>query len=86
MPTQINKTKVLGELFQLVVMLNDKKQSKEYRRYSPQTKEVMAMLETAVRECAEAVRNDHPLMFEINVWEQLSLSGFAINASEVQHD
>jgi len=30
--TQINKTKVLGELFQLVVMINDKKLSKEYHR------------------------------------------------------
>lgn len=86
MATQINKTKVLGELFQLVVMLNDKKLSKEYRRYSPATKEVMDMLETSVRACAEAVRNGHPLMFEINVWEQQSLSGFAIHPAGDNHE
>jgi len=84
--TAINKTKVLGELFQLVVMLNDKKLSKEYHRYSPATKEVMDMLETSVRACAEAVRNGHPLMFEINVWEQQSLTGFAINTKGADHE
>jgi len=80
--TQINKTKVLGELFQLVVMINDKKLSKEYHRLSPATREVIDMLETSVRACMEAVRNGHPLMFEINVWEQQALTGFHID--EVQ--
>jgi hypothetical protein len=81
MPTEINKTKVLSELFGLVVMLNDRKLSKEYNRLSPATKEVIDMLETSVRACAEAVRNGHPLMFEINVWEQQSLTGFHIDVA-----
>jgi len=80
--TQINKTKVLGELFQLTVMINDRKTAGDYRRLSPATKEVINMLDTAVRACAEAVRNGHPLMFEINVWEQQSLTGFAIGFGE----
>jgi len=84
--TQINKIKVLGELFQLRVMINDLKRGKEYRRFSPATKEVVEMLETSVKSCAEAVRNGHPLMFEINVWEQQSLTGFAINLSEDNHE
>jgi len=86
MPTEINKTKVLSELFGLVVMLNDKKLSKEYNRLSPATKEVIDMLETSVRACAEAVRNGHPLMFEINVWEQQSLTGFHIDLLGGDHE
>ena len=82
MATEINKTKVLGELFMLTVMINDKKQSGEYRRLSPATKQVIEMLDSAVRACAEAVRNGHPLMFEINVWEQLSLTGWTIDMME----
>ena len=78
MPTEINKTKVLGELFDLKVMINDRKQAKNYHRLSPATREVIEMLETAINACAEAVRNGHPLMFEINVWEQQALSGWAI--------
>jgi len=86
MPTEINKVKVLGELFDLTVMINDKKQSPGYRRLSPATKEVVEMLDTSIRACAEAVRNGHPLMFEINVWEQLTLSGWAINPAEGDHE
>jgi len=86
MPTEINKTKVLSELFGLVVMLNDRKLSKEYNRLSPATKEVIDMLETSVRACAEAVRNGHPLMFEINVWEQQSLTGFHIDQLGGDHE
>ena len=81
----LNKVKVLGELFDLVVMINDKKEGAQYRRLSPATKEVISMLDTAVRACAEAVRDGHPLMFEINVWEQQSLSGFHIDPQESAH-
>jgi len=82
MAGDINKIKVLGELFQLQVMINDRKQARDYRRLSPATKEVIEMLETAIKACQEAVRNGHPLMFEINVWEQLSLTGWAIGLTE----
>ena len=30
----------------------------------------------------EAVRNGHPLMFEINVWEQQAISGWGINLAD----
>jgi len=78
MRADINKVKVLGELFQLQVMINDRKEARDYRRLSPATKEVIDMLETAIKACQEAVRNGHPLMFEINIWEQQSLTGWAI--------
>lgn len=76
--TEINKVKVLGELFHILVKIQDIKRAPDYHRRSPATKEVVEMLETSVRACQDAVRNGHPLMFEINVWEQLSLTGWAI--------
>jgi hypothetical protein len=76
---EINKTKVLGELFLYLVLLNDQENKPTWRRLSPATKEVHNMLKEALRACQEAVRNGHPLMFEINVWEQQSLSGWAID-------
>jgi hypothetical protein len=81
MPAAVNKVKVLGELFEVLVKINDMKNAPNYRRLSPATKEVIAMLETAIRACQEAVRNGHPLLFEINVWEQQALSGWAIDPS-----
>jgi hypothetical protein len=82
MPAEINKVKVLGELFDILVKINDMKNAPNYRRLSPATKEVIAMLDTSIRACQEAVRSGHPLMFEINVWEQLSLTGWAINLAD----
>lgn len=76
---ELNKQKVLGELFMFTVMLNDFSLRKDYQRMSPATKQVHAMLDEAVRACAAAVREGHPLMFEINVWEQQSLTGWAIH-------
>jgi len=44
------------------------------------------MLHTAVLACADAVRNGHPLMFEINVWEQQTLTGFHIDGVGADHE
>lgn len=77
--TDINKVKVLGELFFITVMLNDFTHRKDYHRMSNATKNVVNMMKEALAACQHAVREDHPLMFEINVWEQLSLTGFAIH-------
>jgi hypothetical protein len=86
MPTEMNKVKVLGELFHILVKLNELKEGHQYKRLSPQTKEVIDMLVTSVRACQEAVRSGHPLLFEINVWEQLSLSGWAIDVTDGEHE
>jgi len=79
MPTEMNKVKVLGELLALRHSLEFKLGSFEGRRLSPATKDVYRMMIESVKACAEAVRNGHPLMFEINVWEQQSLTGWAID-------
>jgi len=78
MPTPMNRTKVLGELFLLTVLFNDFTLRKDYKRMSPATKQVVSMMRDTLEACQKAVREDHPLMFEINVWEQLSLTGWAI--------
>lgn len=82
MQKELNKVKVLGELMFVLITVNDLKTGFEYKRYSPATKDVIDMLETAVRACQEAVRNGHPLMFEINVWEQQAISGWGINLAD----
>jgi len=86
MMTEMNKQKVLGELLQLRFSLEQKLNSFEGHRLSPATKEVYRMLIESVKSCAEAVRNGHPLMFEINVWEQLTLTGFAIDMKEAERE
>jgi hypothetical protein len=86
MPTDLNKVKVLAELFDIMMAINEMKEGFKYRRLSPATKDVIDMLDTAVRACQEAVRNGHPLMFEINVWEQLSLTGWAIGFEDGDHE
>lgn len=85
MKSEMNKQKVLGELLNVKFLIAGEQRKPQYRRYSPATKEVFAMLLTAVEACAEAVRNGHPLMFEINVWEQQSLSGWAINLADSEN-
>lgn len=78
MAKQINKQKALGELFELVVKLNDIRQRKDFKHKSSAFREVVDMMDETIRACMEAIRNGHPLMFEINVWEQLTLTGWAI--------
>lgn len=82
MKTEINKQKILHELLGVKFKILDMQSGFEAKRLSPATKEVLAMLLTAIEACAEAVRNGHPLMFEINVWEQQALSGWAIDLSK----
>jgi len=82
MPTEMNKPKILGELLTLRLGLEAKLATFEGKRLSPQTKEVYGMIIESVKACAEAVRNGHPLMFEINIWEQQSLTGWAIGFKE----
>ena len=82
MPTEMNKPKVLNELLQLRFALQERQEGLQGRRLSPATKEVLAMLIESVKACAQAVREGHPLMFEINIWEQLSLTGWAIDMNE----
>jgi hypothetical protein len=79
MPTEINKPKVIHELYAIKFHLGDFKKGFERKRLSPATKQVLEMLVSAVDACADAVREGHPLMFEINIWEQLSVSGWAID-------
>jgi hypothetical protein len=84
MPTEINKPKVLNELLKLRLKLEQELGSFEGTRFSPATKEVYRMMIESVKSCAEAVRNGHPLMFEINIWEQQSLTGWAIDMKELE--
>jgi len=86
MPTEMNKPKVLHELLMLRFYLEEYQKGSQFRRLSPATKEVHAMLVESVQSCAEAVRNGHPLMFEINIWEQLSLTGWAIDLKDGEHE
>jgi len=82
MPTEINKPKVLHELLMLRFYLEEYQKGGQFRRLSPATKDVHAMLVQSVVACAEAVRNGHPLMFEINIWEEQTLTGWAIDFKE----
>jgi len=82
MPTEMNKPKVLHELLMLRFYLEEYLKGSQFRRLSPATKEVHAMLTESVIACAGAVRNGHPLMFEINIWEQQALTGWAIGFKE----
>jgi len=86
MPTEMNKPKVIHELYQLKFYLQEKLGGFEGRRLSPATREVYAMMIQSIDACAEAVRNGHPLMFEINVWEQQSLTGFYIDMKETDRE
>lgn len=86
MPTEVNKVKVIGELYSILVKILEMKRERKYHRLSPATKDVIDMLETAIRACQEAVRNGHPLMFEINVWEQQSLTGWALEMHKGMQD
>lgn len=62
----------------LTVLFNDFKYRKDYHRMSNATRNVVNMMVETLEACQHAVRENHPLMFEINVWEQLSLTGFAV--------
>lgn len=86
MVTEINRVKVSGELYAVLIKLTAMQGGAEYRRFSPQTKEVIEMLVTSVRACKQAVYNGHPLMFQINVWEQQSLTGWAIDLKDVERE
>lgn len=81
----MNEPKIQSELFTLIVKFNDIKQSKEFRRWTPQAKEVLAILDDMLRLCKLAIHERQPITFELSVFEQSTLGGafFEITPSEV---
>jgi len=84
----MNKTKALGELFNLVVKLNDVCMSAEFKRWTPQAKEVTHLLADMLGHCAEAIRQEEPVMFELMVWQQMTFAGalFEIGVPDSESD
>lgn len=75
MATKVNKTKILSEMFELVVILNDIKQTARWTRLSPTTREAYLIIEDMWRAMAEAVRNDGGTVFELVTYQQMTLDG-----------
>jgi hypothetical protein len=75
----MNKQKVVGELFQVLVKINDMMEGFQFTRLSPTTKEVIQMLHELVRAAQHEARTGGAVAFELRVWRQASLWGDAID-------
>lgn len=84
MPTQINEPKIQSELFKVVVLFNDLTRSREFKRYSPMTKEVIAILMDMLRLCKAAIHDRRPITFELRCWEQTTLGGAFFELTDQQ--
>lgn len=75
MPTKVNKTKILSEMFGFIVYMNSCQQDRTWKRLSPTTREAHIIIVDLWRAMMEAIRNDENVVFELVTYRQEALDG-----------
>lgn len=71
----LNKAKILGEMFSMLVKINDVRQSPEWARLSPKTREAYLIIEDMWRMMQDAIRADESVVFELVTYKQMTMEG-----------
>ena len=82
MPDKANWSKAESELYSLRLWIREFRSGRARSRLSKQTLQTLEMLDTSLTALAEAVHAGKTLMFEINIWEQESFTGWPVEFDE----